>query len=235
MMLCPICHDKTTPKERSSFFCHACSHTYRPFNGDASKFHAEQYRNLSTSQRVKREFSSAGKVSQAFHDARSNIVNKRRKAVLKFLRDNDKCLDIGSGAGTFAREVINDVESVTCLELDQRLVEESERLGFETLQTDFLETDIEGELFDHVFAWHVLEHVDNVHEFLRKCCSISRNKVFIEVPTRRRVTKHFDGHIHYFSPNSLRKLAQLASADFEVESIAEGIQSPASLMILSRI
>lgn len=92
-------------------------------------------------------------------------------------------LDIGAGAGTFARLLEQQLNphSITCAELDDRLVAECRSLGFETLQSGILELPKNNNV-DVIFMWHVLEHIQDVKSSIRKLGSMMTKRAVIEVP-----------------------------------------------------
>jgi len=226
---CIICNAKTVQKD-FLWICTSCKHGYREFENNLIDYHKNEYRKNFT--RVRNEFDENGNVTQIFHDARKKIVEERLMIVKKYLNKNCTIVDIGSGAGTFAYTIKPFVKNIICLELDDALVKESNRLGFKTIQEDFITTNF-TKTFDIVFAWHVLEHIENIHEFIKKCYKLSNEYVIIEVPTRRAAKQKFDGHVHYFNENSLSRLAHLHG--FKIEKIQNGVQKPAILIILKKI
>lgn len=227
MKQCSVCKCKTVLNQGKLHVCDSCGHGYRSYSGDIVEFHKEEYRN--THKRNQKEFLE-NTVTELFHDARKAIVENRLKLIKKYLDKSDYVLDIGSGAGTFAKRISPFVHSVDCLELDPRLIEESIRLGFKTFKQDFLSQEITTK-YQIVFAWHVLEHIDDIHEFLKKCQTISDKYVIIEVPVNRKPSKNFEGHLHYFTKESLKILCE--SSGLKTVSILNGVQKPAILGIFN--
>lgn len=226
---CHVCSSKykLLSLEPECYRCDKCGHIYRTFDGDAIEYHSKFYRKKF--KRDKSEFDKDGKVNDRFHQARYNIVNSRVALLSSLLQPNDVCLDVGAGAGTFAKALLTKVKSVECTELDPKLIEECRRLGFTTYEKDFFEVNLPDKGYDWVFAWHVLEHVDNVKEFVSKMKRLSRNYVVVEIPTNRKVKVKFDGHYHLFSTKSLRQLFENCGLTPILQT--EGIQSPSSLII----
>lgn len=223
MHQCKICHSKNISQQDKLYVCDSCQHGYRIYDGDIVEFHKKDYRNLH--RRDSKEFSN-NKVTKFFHDARKTIVNKRLSYIKNYLNKSDSILDIGSGAGTFAKIINPFVNSVDCLELDPRLIDESRRLGFKTFDQDFL-TKRFATKYQTIFAWHVLEHIDDIHSFVQKCKVISDKYTIIEVPTNRKPSKNFEGHLHYFSQKSLTTIFE--SNGFDTISMLAGVQKPAIL------
>jgi len=221
---------------RDTYRCILCNHIYRQFKGNIVEYHVNSFRNRKSARRDVSEIDESGNVTELFHLKRKEIVFERMNYVRHLLKDDYECLDIGAGAGTFARPLSEEVGSVECTELSDCLLRECERLGFKTYGEDFLTLNL-SQKYDIVFAWHVLEHIEDVRSFVKKLKEISRKYVVIEVPLlvaldgqgRRRTLKepnlgNFDGHAHYFSEESFRYLFE---DHFKILKIKEGVQAPA--------
>lgn len=226
-MDCHICKSKYT-NNKSIYYCSNCGHTYQKYNGDVVEYHKTIYRTLSSHQRSAKEFDANGNVTQEFHNIRLPIVKKRLSIIKDYIGYDCSCLDIGSGAGTFAYELSKITHKVDCLELADSLVKESNRLELKTYQEDFLTIDI-AEKYDVVFAWHVLEHVSDPLAFINKCSVISKSYVIIEVPFGRKVKSDFDGHSHHFSKESLSRCFK--ESNLNIINIQDGVQLPSILIV----
>jgi len=227
-MKCHICGDKyrNLNARTDAFQCQACDHIFRTFDNDPIEYHRDFYRK--THQRDNQEFNADGSVNERFHQARKKIVEKRLHILKPHLSPGDTMLDVGGGAGTFAKVVRPHIKSVEVTELDPNLITEVMRLGFVAYEDDFLTTEFRQQ-YDWVCAWHVLEHVEDAHSFVRKMEQLSNRYVVIEVPTARKVHKEFDGHYHLFCEKSLRIL--LEEEGLRIKEMRKGVQKPAILAI----
>lgn len=231
-MRCHVCHDDYKLRHKNYLQCCNCLHGFQPFDVEPVSYHRDLYRLDSNHHRSKGEIDNKGQIAANFHASRKLICEKRLKSINSILAKKYSCLDIGSGAGTFAHAIKPLISEVECLELCPALVAESKRLGFNTHQEDFLSWQT-GSNFDLVTAWHVLEHVREIKSFVEKMSMLSREWVVIEVPCNRKPNRHFDGHFHHFNRKSLTLLIE--SCGLHLYSIQDGIQMPAILAIAKKL
>lgn len=224
-MNCHVCENTYEYDSIGIFVCPRCGHGFRVFDGDPLHYHINEYRSLF--RRNPNEFDADGKPNKLFHKSRRQIVRKRKALVEKYLHKNDRCLDIGSGGGTFCWEIRKFVKNLECIELSQQLVEECRRLGFITHSSDFLRHEF-NKTYDTVFAWHVLEHIKDVKAFVHKALTLARKYFILEIPYKRSVPHTFDGHYHYFSMTSLRFLL----GEKRILDLSPGVQKPALFAVV---
>tara|TARA_Y100000593_G_C4250972_1_gene307153 strand:+ start:77 stop:892 length:816 start_codon:yes stop_codon:yes gene_type:complete len=241
--------------------CNKCSHIYRNYSGDSTEYHVNFYRDGEQGTRGEGEITKE-KVTQRFHDSRAKICKGRVHIIKDYIDVGDTCLDVGAGAGTFANFLKKHVKSVDCTELDPRLINECKNLGFKAYEGDFLKIDFENK-YDIVFLWHVLEHIEDVNEVMRKIYEICNKRVFIEVPTlltlldmaadgeTRRGPPVYPppfrrGYRRLSSPNkghydghchyfSQESFKELAkNHNFKIKELKEGVQTPALFALLEK-
>lgn len=238
-MNCHCCNTKYESVYENTLKCPNCGHIHRIYPGDSITYHQEQYRTIE--RRDTSEIDAEGNVKEIFHEKRKDICEGRLGLIEEYLHQEYSCLDIGAGAGTFAKTISPKVKDIQCTELDPSLIAECRRLGYTTSSEDFLEIEFDKQ-FDIVFAWHVLEHVEDIEEFLKKASKLTKKYCVIEVPLLQALNGQgrkrklvdptinvYDGHTHYFSKKSFELLA---SKYFNILKIQEGVQTPALLAIM---
>ena len=241
-MNCHCCGGEYMPLQTDVYICSECSHVYRDYKGDSIEYHTNCYRD-EEGFRGSNEIVD-GKITEIFHKNREEMCKIRVSYSKQFLSANEKILDIGAGAGTFAGTLKTNFPSlqIKCAELDDRLVEECRRLGFESTQVGILDLPSE-EKFDSIFMWHVLEHIQELQSSIKKLGEIMYSRAVIEVPLlvamngqgrRRDLTSpnegKYDGHYHYFCERSFRKLME--NCGMKIVHLTEGVQSPALLAVI---
>jgi len=208
-------------------YCGRCGHVFRLFDGDPIQYHALEYRSDRRFQRTEHEFDENGAPTEHFHSARQKIVEDRWNAIQQYISQDDSCLDIGAGGGTFAKQLDEHVKNIDCTEVNPRLAAECKRLGFNTSKGDFLEMTF-SKKYDIVFAWHVLEHIPDAAQFIEKASRLARKLFILEIPINRAIPEKFDGHYHHFTNVSLRLMLR----EPNIISVMHGVQAPALLAIV---
>lgn len=199
-MKCHCCEGEYKDHEvKDVYICTVCKHIFRKFDGDVIEYHAEKYRQshpvYNNSERMKYV---------------KNIIN----AIKPYLNKEHTCIEIGSAEGTFSQQILPYVKSVECCELDKNLCEKTKQLNFTTYNQDYLTLKNE---YDVVIGFDVLEHILDLQKFYEHVSTTIKHKLILQVPVKRKIrppNPEFDGHSHYFTEESIKKLFE---KEFEVE------------------
>lgn len=231
-MNCCICGTSSFVVGDDIYKCPSCKHIYVDFLGDTLKYHKSEYRTNSHGTRSESEILD-GEITEFFHKKRNNICNGRL-AILQEFSKKGRVLDIGSGGGTFALKLRSSGFDVECQEISSICINYLKKNKFKVYEGDFCSLHFD-KTYDIVTCWHVLEHLKNLQDFVKKCSEVCSNLLILEVPINRTIhppNKNWDGHFHYFSKESLAKIFK---EHFEVLSISEdGCQKPCLLAILKK-
>ncbi len=130
-------------------------------------------------------------------------------------------LDIGAGTGTFVHYMLSNGWSVEGLEPDKGAI----KRAADTYRIQLKSSDelfgIADNSFDVITLWHVLEHVHDLHTYIREIKRICKanGKIFIAVPNYTSYdATHYQQfwaaydvprHLYHFSPQSMEKLLHL--------------------------
>lgn len=234
-MKCHCCGGDYKSIGNNSFKCVSCNHMYVDFDGDGLKYHKNEYRNKNFGTRVDNEIDE-GKFTEAFHKARKGICENRISKISELVDKDYSLLDIGSGGGTFVNMVSDKFSHIDCQEISDVCSENLKTYGYNVYKGDFNSIDFDKK-YDVVTCWHVLEHIKDINLFVKRVEKITNDFLVIEVPKcKREIPKDFksrgwDGHYHYFSENSLRKLFENS---FKFIKLEEGVQKPALFTIMRR-
>lgn len=127
-------------------------------------------------------------------------------------------LDIGAGAGAFVHHMKENDWAVEGVEPDPQAIERAKnQYGIHLRPSPELFT-YKSSSFDAVTMWHVLEHVHDLHEYIRHIKNITKpgGKIFIAVPNYTSSDADHYGsswaaydvprHLYHFSPASIIQL-----------------------------
>jgi len=152
--------------------------------------------------------------------ARKRNVKNRIKYLKKYFSDfkNKKFLEVGSHEGLFLKELQLLGSDILGIEPSERAANYAASEGVKTIKASFEEAFANiKEKFDAIFLFHVLEHMEDAEDCLKKIKSLLKQNgfIFIEIPNIKsyRSKKYgndweyiYDEHLHYFSLQSLSKL-----------------------------
>ena len=135
-------------------------------------------------------------------------------------KQKGKLLEIGSGTGAFASEMKNRGWEVIGLEPDEKARQNAMELYQLPLQpVENLYSLLPGS-FDAIVLWHVLEHVHDLHDYMKKFRELltPEGVLIIAVPNYTsadaKVYKEFwaaydvPRHLYHFSPGAMKKLVE---------------------------
>ena len=237
---CHACENKYTEmialnrSWRKLYRCSNCEHIYIDYTGNEVEYHAKTYR--SKGNEAYRKNIHSDKLLEICEKRvdwiKNNVAFEKGKKY--------NCYEIGSGAGTFAREMSKHLScEYTCNEISQIMLDECERLGFKTDNTDVNKIKFDKK-YDFIFAWHVLEHIKDFPPLVENIRQNLNGKLILEVPTNN-ISKlnrknKWEGHSHYFSQKSFN--LYFTNSGFNIIKMVDGIQSkdirPSILAVLEK-
>lgn len=170
--------------------------------------------------------SKKGFINQLYHIARKRTLIGKWRLIRKATRiDQGKLLDLGAGTGAFAAFMHARGWSVTGIEPEERARKNAlEVHGMQLLPSGAF-NDINEDSFDAITLWHVLEHVHDLHNYLRKLKVLLKagGKIFIAVPNYiswdanhyRQYWAAYDvpRHLYHFSTGAMKQLLKSAGLD----------------------
>lgn len=148
-----------------------------------------------------------------------NIFEKRVGIILRF-KKTGKALEIGSSTGVFLSLLKERGWEVLGIEPSVGAVDTAQRKGIPTLNTTFEKSELKSGTFDLVVFNHVLEHMNNPIDILRKANQVLKKDgaVLIDVPNFTSLSARISGagwryilpkeHRWHFTPKSLTNLLE---------------------------
>ena len=165
---------------------------------------------------------SNGLINNLYHRVRKRTLVQKKKLVEKMTgKKSGSILDVGCGTGAFINTMKEAGWQVSGLEPDETAAKKAKELyGIEPMSSEKL-YDLSPGSYDAITLWHVLEHVHDLHEYMKILKSLLKpgGKLFIAVPnyTSYDASKYqqfwaaYDvpRHLYHFSPASMKKLFSL--------------------------
>ncbi len=191
----------------------------------------EELRRYYISETYRREYADASVDERYRTDL--NEARTRVSRLLKLLTPDARLLEIGSGSGAFLDSVKPYVGYVQGVEPDQASrTWIKEHLGMK-VSRDLAELAGEGYYFDLIVSFHVLEHILEPVEFLKRLSQLllPEGKLVVEVPniddvlvSVYRVSAylgfyHQKAHLSYFSKSTLALALEKAGFSGEIVGI----------------
>ncbi len=134
----------------------------------------------------------------AYHINRKTDLNK---GSINFILNNiegEFVLDISSGSGFLAKEIVNK-HNINVVGIDFIISDEIR----DSINPKFIESSIEkipfpDNHFDTVISTHTLEHVIDVNLAISELRRVCKKKLIIVLPKQRNYKFTFDLHVHFF-------------------------------------
>ena len=165
-------------------------------------------------------------IDKLYQTVRNYTLKKKVKLINSFNTTNKKLLDIGCGTGDFltvAQQNNWTVKGVEPSEKARTIALEKKVIIKEDLNK------IIDEKFDVITLWHVLEHVENLEEYIKKIKELlsDNGTLIVAVPNFKSYDAQYyknywaafdvPRHLWHFSKTSITKI--FSSYDFSVEKI----------------
>lgn len=163
-----------------------------------------------------------GFINNLYHKVRIRTLAQKRKMVEKITsKSGGSILDVGCGTGAFLHTMQQAHWKITGLEPDATARKKALELYKINLDSPEKLFSLPAESFDAITMWHVLEHVHELHEYIKKLRELLKpgGKLFIAVPNYtcydEKVYKEFwaaydvPRHLYHFSPASMNALLSM--------------------------
>ena len=226
---CPVCDsthfqhvlsvkDFTVSEESFSIMeCATCSLRFTqdvPAKSSMSAYYAsEDY--------ISHTDTSKGLINKMYKKVRQVTLKQKAAWVQTASRkQNGRLLEIGSGTGAFASQMKDQGWNVTGLEPDERARQKAlETYNIILHPVEELYT-LAPATFDAIVLWHVLEHVHDLHDYMKKFRELlsPEGVLIIAVPnytsTDAKIYKEYwaaydvPRHLYHFSPVAMKKLVE---------------------------
>lgn len=163
-----------------------------------------------------------GLINRLYHKVRNRTLIQKQKMVEKITgKSAGSILDVGCGTGAFLHTMQQSGWQITGLEPDENARKKANELYNLNLDSPEKLFSLPAKSFDAITMWHVLEHVHDLHNYIKTLRELLKpdGKIFIAVPNYTcydaKVYKKFwaaydvPRHLYHFSPASINTLLSL--------------------------
>lgn len=166
-----------------------------------------------------------GLLSSLYQFVKSWSLKKKTKLIYNLNDGTGSLLDIGSGTGDFLKVAKDKGWEVSGMEPNKNAAKLASEKGIQLKSTI---DEFEGNQFDVITLWHVLEHIPNLEETILKLSNLVKpnGTLIIAVPNFNSFDSKYYGkywaafdvprHLWHFSKKSMEKLF---SKDFKLHKI----------------
>ena len=185
-----------------------------------------------------------GVVNKLYHRARDFMLGQKEQLVSKFARGK-RVLDYGTGTGYFTDYLQRKGYAVKGVEIDDEArAYGAKKFGITVHPPAYLFSGIAPDSFDVVTMWHVLEHLYDPQDYLKKFHDILTDEgvLIIAVPNHKSRDAAVYGadwaaydvprHLWHFGPNTLRRM--VGDAGFRVTETRHMPLDPFYVSIMSQ-
>lgn len=162
-----------------------------------------------------------GIINTLYHWVRNFTLRSKKRMIRRLtMLKAGKLLDIGAGAGAFAHTMQKAGWKVTGLEPDAT-ARQNAKIHYQLDLLDISQLEQQpADYFDAITLWHVLEHVHDLHGYMRSFHRMlkDRGTLFVAVPNYTSYdadiyAEHWAAydvprHLYHFSPHSMDILAE---------------------------
>ncbi|MEP6927138.1 MAG: class I SAM-dependent methyltransferase [Ginsengibacter sp.] len=163
-----------------------------------------------------------GFINRLYHRVRNRTLGQKRKMIENISRKSSgDILDVGSGTGAFLNTMKRSGWKITGLEPDEIARKKAMELYNLNLDSSEKLFSLPAGSFDVITMWHVLEHVHELHEYIKRLKELLKpeGKLFIAVPNYtcydEKIYKEYwaaydvPRHLYHFSPAAMNTLLSL--------------------------
>ena len=161
-----------------------------------------------------------GLVNSLYQSVRKFTLDQKASLIISQTKPKGSILDLGAGTGAFLHTMKGKGWEVKGIEPDEGARKQAASLYHLDLEETSTLEQLERNSYDAITLWHVLEHVHNLHEYIRRLKELLRpgGKIFIAVPNYTSVDSNvyklfwaaYDvpRHLYHFTPGSMEALVK---------------------------
>jgi 2-polyprenyl-3-methyl-5-hydroxy-6-metoxy-1,4-benzoquinol methylase len=161
-----------------------------------------------------------GLLNKLYQKVRKYTLQQKASLIIHHTSAKGSTLDIGAGIGAFLHQMKTADWKIAGIEPDEGAREQAKKLfGINLLPTSALQ-ELPQHNFDAITLWHVLEHVQSLHEYVEQLKRLlkTNGRIFIAVPNYTALDAHIyqndwaaydvPRHLYHFTPQAMQVLMQ---------------------------
>lgn len=161
-----------------------------------------------------------GLLNKLYQRVRTYTLRQKASLVTRHTAAKGSVLDVGAGIGAFLNQMQKNGWQITGVEPDEGARLQAKKLFNLALLPTAALPQLPARSFDAITLWHVLEHVESLHEYVEQLKNLLRpnGKIFIAVPNYTSLDAHVYGnhwaaydvprHLYHFTPGAMKVLMQ---------------------------
>jgi len=235
---CPVCKSETinplltvkdftvSGEEFVVWQCDMCTVRFTQDVPDASSI-APYYKSENY---ISHTNAAKGLVNQLYLKVRNYTLGQKADLISEYTRlKSGHLLDVGAGTGAFLNTMKQRGWDVKGLEPDEDARKLAETLHGVTVADSSQLFEFQPRSFDAITLWHVLEHVHDLHDYIKQLKNILRKdgRLFIAVPNYTSLDASHYGpfwaaydvprHLYHFTPKSIEVLLKQHGLSLEAK------------------
>jgi 2-polyprenyl-3-methyl-5-hydroxy-6-metoxy-1,4-benzoquinol methylase len=225
---CPVCGSTAinpllTVKDHSvskeEFVIWQCSNCSLRFTQDVPD-EASIGRYYQSADYISHSNTDRGLLNKLYQRVRRYTLKQKASLIRQHTTSKGSLLDIGAGIGAFANHMEKQGWRVTGIEPDEGARLQAKKLFDIELQPTAALPQLPAGSFDAITLWHVLEHVQSLHEYVEQLKNLLKpnGRIVIAVPNYSSLDAHLYGndwaaydvprHLYHFTPKAMHVLMQ---------------------------
>jgi 2-polyprenyl-3-methyl-5-hydroxy-6-metoxy-1,4-benzoquinol methylase len=151
------------------------------------------------------------------------IYPETNKRIVEIIGSNKEVLEIGCGVGVLLKQIMNNNNEVTGIDISSFAISLLKEDGIRGIQSILPNIPLDDNIFDIVVGTEILEHMDNDKELLMQCNRVCKNggKIIFVVPDNCLGPDEESEHMRKYTYGELHQLLSLVSKDVFIQKFTD--------------
>lgn len=151
------------------------------------------------------------------------IYPETNKRILEIIGSNKEVLEVGCGVGILLKQIRNNKNKATGIDISSFAVSLLEKEGMRGIQSVLPNIPLEDNSFDIVVGTEILEHMDDDKELLMQCNRVCKNggKIIFVVPDNCLGPDAEQEHMRKYTFDEFKEVLSSISKDVSVQRFTD--------------